>query len=247
LHSWGSSKLIERHGATGDALPSGADQPWSAGRADVRPPLPTRAPFGQIGPVVYAASTQAFNFGHFANPESALGVVLQKFDGQLHSAQTWQARVDIIERHKPNLLVLLPHADVIPRRDEVLQIGSADALLKGSIDIPYVREPRAVQSLPLLGCGTADVTTQFAPYPELFREVSVDVVIAPIAPILGGDAIPIASRLPELLRDAQDGQEIAFGELLRPLRQQLLAAGHPGVLGLVAFGDADWIFGHAQP
>lgn len=32
-------------------------------------------------------------------------------------------------------------------------------------------------------------------------------------------------------------------DLRRDLRRELLAGGHPGVFGLVGFGDADWVFG----
>ena len=38
-------------------------------------------------------------------------------------------------------------------------------------------------------------------------------------------------------------RETAFGELLRELRQKLFGEGHAGVLGLLGFGDADWVFG----
>ena len=47
-----------------------------------------------------------------------------------------------------------------------------------------------------------------------------------------------------VIREFQQPQ-IVFGDLLRGVRQQLLADGYPGVLGVVAFGDADWIFGNA--
>ena len=54
----------------------------------------------------------------------------------------------------------------------------------------------------------------------------------------------IGTRIADLLADhLSSGQEVTFGELLRDLRRGLLAEGHPGVLGLVGFGDADWVFG----
>ncbi|HEX9872292.1 MAG TPA: hypothetical protein VGC99_27585 [Candidatus Tectomicrobia bacterium] len=88
------------------------------------------------------------------------------------------------------------------------------------------------------------MTETFAPFPELFRDAGADIIIAPLAPILGADAVPIATRIAQLLAQyGSGGKEVAFGELLRTVRQELLAEGHPGVLGLVGFGDADWAFG----
>ncbi|WP_185975192.1 hypothetical protein [Mesorhizobium sp. WSM4310] len=244
LHFWGFSKLIERHGTPPDLrrAPGGGSR---------RAPLPTRTSFGRVASVAYAASTRAYDYGPKGNAkkaEDALHDALVALASRVNRAETWPGWLDIIRKHNPNLLVLLPHAALIPPADdEVLRIGTEDDLAKGSIDAPYIGGLEAPQLLLLLGCAVADVSAQFAPYPELFRDHGADIVVAPIAPIRGADAVPIAIRIAELLRGAQDGPEIVFGDLLRGVRQRLLAEGHPGVLGVVAFGDADWIFGNAAP
>jgi hypothetical protein len=147
---------------------------------------------------------------------------------------------------RPKVLVLLPHAT--PARElfdvDALEIGAAAQLAKDQIGPDIIGDVEAPQLLLLLGCSTADVTEIFAPYPRLFRRAGADVIIASIAPIRGADAAPIAERIADLLTDQlSQGKEVAFGELLLDVRRQLLAGGHPGVLGLVGFGDGDWRFG----
>jgi hypothetical protein len=140
------------------------------------------------------------------------------------------------------------HSDSIGANIELLEIGKGEKneekLLKTAILPDVVGAVETPQLLLLLGCAVAQVNTDFAPYPEKFPEAGADIIIAPLAPNLGADAAPIACRISELLGEWMAKQhEITFGELLKQIRCDLLAKGHPGVLGLVSFGDADWIFG----
>jgi len=96
----------------------------------------------------------------------------------------------------------------------------------------------------LLGCSAADVTENFQPYPECFRDAGVSIVVAPVAPIRGKDAVPIASQIASRIAERLAKSEAtAFGELMPLLRRELLRAGHPGVMGIVGFGDGDWLLG----
>ena len=69
-------------------------------------------------------------------------------------------------------------------------------------------------------------------------------MLAPIALIRGVDAVRIAKRLSTLLAQRLASAEpTSFGELLPTLRRELLGESYPGVLGLVGFGDGDWLLG----
>ena len=58
--------------------------------------------------------------------------------------------------------------------------------------------------------------------------------------------MPIAKRIAQRLADRlAQAEATAFGELMPLLRRELLIAGHPGVMGLVGFGDGDWLIGGA--
>ena len=104
--------------------------------------------------------------------------------------------------------------------------------------------PARPQLLLLLGCSAADVTENFQPYPERFRDAGVSIVVAPVAPIRGKDAVPIAKQMAKRLADCLAKSEATtFGELMPLLRRELLLAGHPGVMGVVGFGDGDWLLG----
>jgi hypothetical protein len=244
LHFWGFRKVIERYAASGNG--SGTRQTAKADRR--RLPSPTRTPFGAVHPVLFAASQKAFDFKDGAAWRTRLMEALSRLGGGSPpgEAQTWDDWRDLVggTQPDPKVLVLLPHSDTAPIDIDVLEIGTQEQLAKDEIDVDLIGEEAIPQLLLLLGCSAAAVTEAFAPYPELFHRAGADIIIAPLAPILGADAAPIAERLVELLVDRlAHGREVAFGELLRDIRRKLLAEGHPGVLGLVGFGDADWRFG----
>lgn len=241
LSFWGLSKSIERHANSQIKPPSEEDRKHL--------PIPTRTSFGALTPVVFAASEKAFLFTDRKTWEGRLIGLMGRLEaGQsARIAQDWPEWRSLVTGTVPGpkLLVLLPHAVTDSFGIEVLEIGQGSRLLKtkiaddkylvGAIEIP--------QLLLLLGCGTAQVDSNFAPYPELFHDAGADIIIAPLAPILGADALPIAYRISELLAEHAQRREIALGDLMRQIRRELLGEGYLSVLGLLSFGDADWIFG----
>ena len=199
-----------------------------------------------------AASSRAFKF--CADPakrqqeQDKLAESLASLSPESHwvtSWQEWQERV----KAGPNLLVLIVHTD--HKTDElgiatvpVLEIGDGDLLAKHLIDARLIGDPAKVQLLLLIGCSTAEVTEDFAPYHEMFRLAGADVILATLSTIRGIDALPMVRKIAESIHERlSNGQTTAFGELLRDLRGQQFAQGYPGVLGLVGFGDADWVLG----
>ena len=244
LHFWGFSKVIER--STDGTNGSGTRQVAMTERW--RRPSPTRTPFGAVHPVLFAASHKAFDFEDGATWRTRLMEALGRLavDSLPVETETWDGWRELVEgtQPSPKVLVLLPHSDTVLTDIDVLEIGAQDQLAKDEIDVDLIGKDEIPQLLLLLGCSAAEVTEAFAPYPERFRRAGADIIIAPLAPILGADAVPIAEQLVELLAARLAlGRAVAFGELLRDIRRELLAKGHPGVLGLVGFGDADWRFG----
>ena len=241
LHFWGLSKVIERHYNVPEVPISSPDM---VERSQL--PSPTRSPFGPVKQVLFAASARAFAFDTGAASRLQLLEALTHLGGGVPPSEAktwddWRARITDVQ---PNVLVLLPHIDKVQLGIDVLEIETKELLTKEEIDIDLVGAREAIQLLLLLGCAAAEVTETFDPYPQRFRRAGADIIIAPLAPILGADATPIAKRIAELLvKGISQGREVAFGELLRDLRRELLAEGHPGVFGLVGFGDADWVFG----
>ena len=243
MHFWGFAKIIERHGDPGSAEKTAeivTEQRFF--------PVPNRLPFGPIQGVLYAASAKAFAFRPSPSEQEEerqnLAKALSSLSSLTNAAQTWDEWKAWVKQNSPNLLLLIAHTDKKGMTIDVLEIGDGKQLGKHQIDPELIGDPTKAQLLLLLGCSAAGVTEDFAPYPEKFRLAGADVILAPLAPIRGADALPIAERIAQLLGECLAGdREMAFGELLRELRQKLLAEGHPGVLSLVGFGDADWIFG----
>jgi hypothetical protein len=243
MHFWGFTKVIERHGDPGSAEKTAeivTEQRFF--------PVPNSLPFGPIQAVLYAASAKAFAFRPSPSEQEEerqnLAKALSSLSSLTNAAQTWDEWKAWVKHNSPNLLLLIAHTDKKGMTIDVLEIGDGKQLGKHQIAPELIGDPTKAQLLLLLGCSAAQVTEDFAPYPEKFRLAGADVILAPLAPIRGADALPIAERIAQLLGERLAGdREVAFGELLRELRQKLLAEGHPGVLGLVGFGDADWIFG----
>ena len=242
LGFWGLRKVIERHGEVPKDKCIG-----SVGVDRLNLPSPTRNPFGPLQPVLFAASNKAFKFADGSDWRNKLLKSLGSLGGgtAVVEATTWDDwRNKVVSTPPPKILVRIPHTDQILIRVDALEIADKKWLKKDQVLDDVVGPKEAVQLLLLLGCGAAQVTGSFAPFPLKFHDAGADIVIAPLEAILGADAVPIGTRIADLLADhLSSGQEVTFGELLRDLRRGLLAEGHPGVLGLVGFGDADWVFG----
>ena len=244
MHFWGFRRLIERNGAVND---SAAASP--AARDAMRVCVPSRKSYGKVTAMLFAASNRAFAYAtepkdqveERADLIKALGGLL----GTVSDVSDWDQWREQVKK-EPNLLVLVAHTDQylgLP----VLEIGDRKLLGRQEILPDVSGATGQPQLLILLGCSAAGVTENFQPYPELFRDAGVSIVLAPVAPIRGADAVPIAKRIAQLLASCLARPEpTSFGELLPILRRGLLREGHPGVMGIVGFGDGDWLLG-GQP
>ena len=240
MHFWGFRRLIERNGAlrpadgAAVATPSGAQI------------TPSRRPYGKVGALLFAASQRAFRYeadpAVQASERAALVKALGVLGGSVAEVTDWDQWRDAV-KSKPDMLVLVAHTDVVDETP-VLEIGDGKILGRQEISPQLSGAAGKPQILLLLGCSAADVTENFQPYPECFRDAGVSIVVAPVAPIRGKDAVPIASQIASRLAERLAKSEAtAFGELMPLLRRELLRAGHPGVMGIVGFGDGDWLLG----
>ena len=201
-----------------------------------------------MGSLLFAASQRAFRYEAEPAAQATERAALVKALGVLGATVTdvadwnqWRTAA----QSKPDMLVLVAHTDVVDETP-VLEIGAGKILGRHEISAKVSGAAGEPQILLLLGCSAADVTENFQPYPECFRDAGVSIVLAPVAPIRGKDAVPIAKRIAQRLADRlAQAEPTSFGELMPLLRRELLLAGHPGVMGLVGFGDGDWLLGGA--
>jgi hypothetical protein len=231
LRFWGFSRMIERCGTS----PPIADQ-----AASVPASKPTATSTGSC-----SARARAFAYKATPLPSRPPSASLLADLGTLATTvldapdwKTWRQHA----ASKPELLVLLAHTDIY-RNAPILEIGDLQRLGRQEI-IRDISGADGQPQLLLLGCSAAGVSEDFQPYPERFRDAGVSIVLAPIAPIRGGDAVPIARSIATLLaRRLASPNPTAFGELLPLIRRQLLREGHLGILSIVGFGDGDWLLG----
>jgi hypothetical protein len=240
MHFWGFRRLIERNGVLPSADDAAAAPP--AGAAIT----PSRRPYGTVGTLLFAASQRAFRYetdpAVQASERAALVKSLGVFGGTVREATDWDQWRDAVKSN-PDMLVLVAHTDVVDETP-VLEIGEGKILGRQEISPQLCGATRKPLLLLLLGCSAADVTESFQPYPERFRDAGVSIVVAPVAPIRGKEAVPIARHLASRIAERLANSEAtAFGELMPLLRRELLQAGHPGVMGVVGFGDGDWLLG----
>ncbi len=236
MRFFGLSRTIERHSSPTNA---------QAASTKRRPrPSPTRAPFGDPAPVLRGASAKAYDFASSADLVEEMKLALGALDKSAIEASSWKEWSNAAAK-KPKLFVALPHGEEF-HGVPVLELGTGNFISKPEIAtaglIADGDEPRLVM---LLGCSVAEPTAAFATYPSEFRSAGADIVVAAIAPILGADSVPIASEFARILHEVGQAERKTLGELLALVRRRCLAAGHPGVLGVVAYGDADWVFGEA--
>jgi len=207
--------------------------------------VPSKQPFGSVSALVFAASERAFAYAQKqdqpaerAQVVAALNALWQPIPS-VDDWKQWQAEVS----SGSNVIVLIVHTDAY-HTVPVLEIGKSQFLPKNKIEQGFLGNSKRPRLLLLLGCSTAGVQDDFQPYPELFHIAGADIVLANVGVVRGQDAVEIVKRLGTQLAARLKGVDaISLGELLPQLRRELLAAGHPGVLGLVGFGDGDWLLG----
>jgi hypothetical protein len=233
LKFWGFSRLIERSAPPEKPAPVKLTC------------TPSKDPYGKVSSLLYAASSRAFKYvtGDAEVREQAdLVEALSALCKPIPAISDWnQWRTEV--KKQPNLLVLVVHAEQ-QLGIRMLEIGNGAMLNDSEILRDITGEVERPLLVLLLGCSVANVHEDFQPFPELFFHAGAKIVLAPISLIRGRDAVLIAKRLSALLaQHLSSSKPTTFGDLLPLLRRELLSQGYPGILGLVGFGDGDWILG----
>lgn len=249
LKFWGLRKIIERHVI--DDLAA-----WGSLREDQFIPAPAAEPAAGrnslpvLRAAVYAASNKV--------DEVAPGGIVKAFEAWQAATNDATVRVTswagwkttIAAAPAPTLLVILAHK-FVDEQDalEAIEIGAGENLSVGRIlerqPSPYVRD--ASNPLPpvvlLLGCKTQDTDTNvsFQGFVPNLRAGGAAIVVATLATVLGRHTAPVAAIIAETMADEVRSKPAAtMGEVMLRVRRKALARGLPMVLGLCAFGDADW-------
>ncbi|SEP49935.1 hypothetical protein SAMN02990966_07459 [Rhodospirillales bacterium URHD0017] len=237
LRFWGLSSEIERRYA--DTLEQ-AHPGQGPGRRQLK----------RMTSSLLGYSDRATNFPGGSTQVADLARRLSKVAGSAVRAEDWTKWCEGVSTHSPNLLVLLPHTGVY-ENIEALELGTGTARehwrAKASISKADVGLSDEVELVALLGCNTAESGANFATYPERFRRYGADLLLTTIATVRGADAVPIAREVVDMLEEANMSLTDlkTFGAFATELRRRALLKGAPGVLGVVAYGDADWIVGNA--
>jgi hypothetical protein len=153
--------------------------------------------------------------------------------------KTWVNWAAAIDKHRPELLVLLSHT-----ANDALEIGPEDSgeiatlaqintrfVKKGDHDAPIVF---------LLGCTTGVADDKLLSFAGRFRDQGAAIVVGTITPVLGERSAAVVKAVVAKL--AQKRLKPArFGELMRKARRDLLSRGEITALCATSFGDASWL------
>ncbi|MCP3414239.1 hypothetical protein NLM16_09015 [Bradyrhizobium brasilense] len=241
LRFWGISKVIERHVYDRRAPERGNFVTMTEPTGRNRIEQPTIR--------MFASSIRARQFTGaqqlFATLSPRLAPTLPKSQSVLLFPSDWNDWRHYVDVHRPTLLVLVAHTDLLNNR-EVLEIGSGECLTNAQIDERIVGDNHPTIVL-LLGCETANSDLRMASFVTAFRHAKAAVVIATLTSVLGRHAAPIAVELIEKMDEYwRDPRPITVGDAIADLRRCLLKKGLPAGLMITAFGDADWIIGGAD-
>jgi len=161
--------------------------------------------------------------------------------GHAKIVNTWPLWKDGIATDHPSILLLLVHNEDDPA-GSALEIGNHDLIQLVTIVEDYIATPGSgvVPIVLLLGCDTASASIGFEDFIARFREMGAGIVVGTTTKALGPQVAPAAE---EFIRQicSQKSRGTGFAELMRLARTNLLRDGNLLSLGLVAYGDADWL------
>ncbi len=233
---WATTRIIERHTySLKDATKLGYHD-----FALQTEPLSEHSRLNVLERSLCAAAKQARAFDPQGVDDAF--AIIKKTTKSAKEVDTWDEWKKEIKDSHPSLLVLLAHTEAKGTIDSLV-IGDDQAALFTQIDKEFVSpDPGLKPVVLLLGCSTATEEYAFQSFVGRFRDFNASIVVGTLCKILGREAAPIAKGLTEKLRAAASSNEgKPMGDFMRELRRELLVAGHPMVLAVTAFGDADWL------
>lgn len=236
LEFWGLSKVIERH-----AFPPTDRDRFTGDSLVLAQPVGTRNTLNISGEALLAASTKVVS-SSLARLKSNLDSITKTTAVTVGSWQEW---LDAISNRGPSFMVALPHREtktISGYAFHYLEINQ-DTCKCQEIDARYVlgsTQPKPPLVI-LLGCETADPNTPLGSFILAFLDGGAAIVIGTVAKVLGEHAVDAAAELSRHLFTQARNHPVPFGEVMRDVRRACLADGLLMILGVAAFGDADWL------
>ena len=165
---------------------------------------------------------------------------IRMIDAKAPQVSDWAKWPDEVARARPSTLALVVHQDVDAAGTPEIEIGPPPLLSSDDLDDEYVSAPG--NEMPpivlLIGCETGKANITYENFALRFQWRGAALVVSTIAEVVGRQAAPMAADILEAIQRVN--KPTSFAVVMRDVRRNLLAAGTPMVLGLVADGDADW-------
>lgn len=255
LGFWGLSKVIERHNHNILYTPEEVHGKFrfQSEPAKERPHLQA------FKKALFAASDRADVIAVDANGrekkgglKQVLSVLNKLTNSKVQRISSWEDWCQKISADTPSILVLLTHTEKTAQGFLGLEIKDGKnpdmTLLEiASINRKHVSFPEDNFPPPivlLIGCETGKADKiEFMDFVTMFRQSGAGIIVSTGIPIYGWDAVSLTNELLIQLKDIAAKQETSFGEIMRLLKQKMMARGFPVVLTLMAYGDADWKIG----
>lgn len=245
---WGLSKVIERH--THDTkfttATVGGDFRFQT------EPVEGRNRLDLFNGILFAASDKAnvvLNDNQQTGIESLVSTIKGMDSSLPDNIKSWDEWRRLIKLHKPSTLVLLTHTKVAGGGVMALEIkdGTSDDMLLEleSIESEHLRDPpeNPPPLVLLIGCETGNAKIEFMGFVSKLRRKGAAIIVSTGVTIRGRHAVPVTTKIINLLDEYSKKNATSFGEVMRIVKQQLLADGIPMVLTLMTYGDADWQIG----
>ena len=253
---WGLSKIIERHTYN----PYHTEREVDGSFRFQSEPVEGRKQLDIFRGVLFAASNKADKIevrsadgetatvqeGGLSKLLSALDTVTKSKNQRITSWTEWRDKISAAP--SPTALLLLTHTEKsgsVP----ALEIEEGVLVEMQSIEEDYVYSQKAPPPpvVFLIGCETGAADIEFMNFVAQFRRGGAAIIVSTGAPIRGRHAVPVTSELLHQLKQCSDQPAMSFGQVMRIVKQKMVAEGFPMVLTLMTYGDADWQIGTPKP
>jgi hypothetical protein len=253
---WGLSKIIERHTYNTRYTEKEVDGTFRFQSE----PVEGRNHLDIFKGVLFGASNKADKIevrsadgqtvtvepGGLSKVLSVLDTVTNSKNQKVTSWKEWRDKIN--SAPSPTALLLLTHTEKsgsVP----ALEIEEGVLVEMQSIEEDYVysRKEPSPPVVFLIGCETGAADIEFMNFVAQFRRGGAAIIVSTGAPIRGRHAVPVTLELLNQLKKYSDQPATSFGQVMRIVKQKMVAEGFPMVLTLMTYGDADWQIGTSKP
>lgn len=250
---WGLSKIIERHTYKTDFTETTVKGNFRFQSE----PVERRKRLEIFREVLFGASNKADKIevrsgetvsvgpGGLNQLLSVLNTVTNSKFQKVTTWDDWKNKIN--SAPSPTALLLLTHTEksgTVP----ALEIEEGVLVEMQSIedDYVYLKKEFSPPVVFLIGCETGASDIEFMNFVAQFRRSGAALIVSTGAPIRGRHAVPVTVELLNQLKKHSDQPAVSFGQVMRLVKQSMLADGFPMVLTLMTYGDADWQIGTSK-